>query len=393
MRRAGVLLAVLLVGGLTLWGLLRTPVDRCPVVRVVRVEEGAFVREVEGSLSLEGEVETLAFSRSGTVGRVRVGEGSKVESGQVLVELDLQREEQDLAVTRFRIKHLQDRLLLQDAQAQANLDKLKEQLRQAQAKLELNRRLLQAGVIPVLEVQSTEAEVNSLRRQINLQKLEAQNTRQELELELKNLQTQLSAIEASIRAGFLVAPTSGTILEVSLRAGQAAQGQVRLLKTSSLYAKCKVVEAEALEIRIGMPVRLELDALGNQVFRGKVARIGMVAEGQGSAYLTIFVDLQAPMPANLRPGLTGSCQIQTLSLHKALLVPLEALVEEGASSWVVAVNPNDQKTQRVELHVLARNATHAAVEGLTPGLILVEASTENVAEGNCVQYLKHPNIP
>jgi len=111
--------------------------------------------ELYYSGTLEATTANLAFQISGRVKEVLVDEGAAVENGQLLAVLH------------------PEEFLAQRDQAQANLTKLEENLKQVQTLLELNRQTLPA------EVERSEAAVRALQAQVA--EFESGYRRQEVE--------------------------------------------------------------------------------------------------------------------------------------------------------------------------------------------------------------------
>jgi multidrug efflux pump subunit AcrA (membrane-fusion protein) len=121
-----------------------------------------------------------------------------------------------------------------------------------------------------------------------------------------------------------------------------------------------------------------------------VDRLGVQAEvagSGGSAVLPVFIRfLDEKAEALARPGLTVTARITTLRLPSALKVPLETLVEDGGKTFVWQVDETTRTVRKQPIVVRARNLTHAAVEGLAPGSILVSLPPDTLKEGQKVSY-------
>ncbi|PZA07953.1 MULTISPECIES: efflux RND transporter periplasmic adaptor subunit [unclassified Meiothermus] len=399
MRRWALPLIILLSLGLTLFGLLRPRPDPGTPVTVREVTQGRFAREVSGSALVEAETYTLNFSRSGRVARVGVREGEAVQAGQVLAELEISRERGDLAAAQAQLFALQARLQASRAEAEATRENLRRQLEGAREQLALTRRLFAAGAASRIEVDNQSRQVAQLEGQLESALAQAKAAQRDLQAQLEAQQAQIQSLQRAIAEAQLRAPVAGIVTEVGIKAGESSQslsgasasapaGGIRIVRDGSMRVRVRLPEAQALEVRPGMPARVELDALPGQPLVAKVERLSSVAEVQGqggSAVLPVFLRFTEGAQA-VKPGFTGTARVIVLSLPQATLIPLETLVEEGDRSFVWLVDPKTQTVQRRPVTVRARNLTQAAVEGVSPGALVVSLPPQTLKDGARVRY-------
>ncbi len=394
-----VLLALSL--GLTLFGLLRPRAEQGLSVSVVRVERGAFVREIRANGTVEARVYTLTFSRPGRVAEVRVKEGQAVQAGQVLAVLETTNEAAQLRSARENLRALLARSQAQEAEFVSSRTRLQNQLQEARRNLGLLQDLLAAGGVAVNEVRQVERQVKDLEAQLTSLLQNRASAQRELQAQLQARQNEVAALERTIAQSTLRAPVVGVVSSVGFLAGveTTAPGgsgtslnapAIRLVEAGSLRVQARLSEAEIPFVRPGQPVRIELDAAPEQPLQGKVERLGVQAEvagGGGSAVLPVFIRfLDAQAEAVARPGLTATARITTLRLPDALKIPLEALVEAEGARFVWVVDSQSRTVRKQPIVLKARNLTQAAVEGLAEDSLLVSLPPETLKEGTKVSY-------
>jgi HlyD family secretion protein len=104
-------------------------------------------------------------------------------------------------------------------------------------------------------------------------------------------------------------------------------------------AEVKVAEAEILNVRVGQPATVTLEALPGHTFAGEVVEVGasalpLVGSGAAAREFKVKVRVKDPppyggRPEGLRPGLTGDAEILVGEAKDALAVPLQAVVLRG----------------------------------------------------------------
>ena len=146
---------------------------------------------------------------------------------------------------------------------------------------------------------------------------------------------------------------------------------------SQMRVRLNLNELDVAKVRVGMPVEVRVDALPNRLFRGVVKRIAPAAlqPASGSNPLasaasvvkfTVEVYLQQTDQA-LRPGMTARGRILIATRANALILPLEALGQEGERYYVLKLNLNARdpqgkpKREKVYVQVGLHSASHAEI--------------------------------
>ncbi|WP_299428268.1 efflux RND transporter periplasmic adaptor subunit [uncultured Meiothermus sp.] len=393
MRRWIWIVLVALSLGLTIFGLMRPRGEQGLSVNVVRAERGEFVREARATGVVEARLYALTFPRPGRVAEVRVQEGQTVQAGQLLAVLETPNEELQLRAARETLSALRVRASAQDGEFRTNQTRLQNQLGEARRNLSLTQRLLQVGSASQNEVSQLIRQVADLESQLASLSQTRASTQRDLQAQIEARQTEIAGLERTIAQSSLRAPVAGSISSVGFLVGvetTATGAAIRLMEAGSLRVQVRLLEADIPGVRPGQPVTLELDAAPNQPLQGKVDRLGVQAEvagAGGSALLPVFIRfLDARAEAVARPSLTITARITTLRLPNALKVPLETLVEEPGRQSVWVVDETTRTVRKQPVTPKARNLTHAAVEGIADGSLLVSLPPEALEEGGKVSY-------
>jgi HlyD family secretion protein len=113
---------------------------------------------------------------------------------------------------------------------------------------------------------------------------------------------------------------------------------------SVITAEVKVDETDIVNVKMGQPAEVTIDAIPNQTFKGEVSEIGNNAVVRSTGVSTsqqtiasqeakdfkVVVTLTDP-PANLRPGLSTTAKITTATRSAVLSIPIQALTVRLAS--------------------------------------------------------------
>ena len=108
---------------------------------------------------------------------------------------------------------------------------------------------------------------------------------------------------------------------------------------SVITAEVKVDETDIVNVKLGQPAEVTIDALPNKTFKGRVTEIGQAAVSRSTGQTTttttastteeakdfkVVVTLDNP-PPGLRPGLSTTAKITTATRQNAVTIPIQAL--------------------------------------------------------------------
>ena len=143
------------------------------------------------------------------------------------------------------------------------------------------------------------------------------------------------------------APYDGVVTNLPVREGESvvigiqnALGStlLTLADMSVITAEVKVDETDIVNVRVGQPAEVTIDAIPKKVFHGTVSEIGDNAIVRSTGVATsqqastseeakdfkVVVTLSDP-PEDLRPGLSTTAKITTASRNGVLTIPIQAL--------------------------------------------------------------------
>lgn len=310
--------------------------DAVPV-EVAKAERRAIAASYANTATLEPRAESQVVAKtSGVALAVLVEEGQQVKAGQALVRLD------------------PDRARLAVSQAEAQMMKLENNYARAQ--------------------------------KLVTQQMISANDLDEIRFNLANARAQYNSAKLELSYTTVIAPISGVIASRSIKAGNFVQINspiFRIVDSGRLEATLNVPEREIAKIKPGQAVELVADALPGQRFTGTVDRVSPVVDtGTGTfRVVTAFVG-----DGQLQPGMFSRLSINYDQRADALVVPRNALLEDGGAPAVFVIR--DNKAVRTALKLGYDDAGLVEVrEGLKQGDAVVIAGKAALREGSAVQVI------
>jgi HlyD family secretion protein len=342
---------------------------------VVKVQTGKVQRQDLSSIvTASGEVkpvkENLANVNANTFGRVDeilIKEGDTVKKGQLLLKTEsvqqvAQEEAQAAAVKNAQadIEGMQATVQstaasLKSAQAdlqtaQANFQRAKDDYARGQQLLEDN--LIARNVYDqrLNDYKVAQANVDAAQARVAQQKANNQQAVFNLDMaraRLAQAKANLIGAQDLRRKTEYYSPLTGIVTSLPVHVGENVVPGIQNTVGSLLYqvsdlaimtAEVKVDETDIINVKLGQPADVLIDAVPNKTFKAKVTEIGQSAVGRTSGQTSgtssttaeeakdfnVVVTLSDP-PPTLRPGLSATAKITTATRQNAVTIPIQAL--------------------------------------------------------------------
>ncbi|GAB4267996.1 MAG: multidrug efflux RND transporter periplasmic adaptor MexH [Deferrisomatales bacterium] len=308
-----------LVGGLAAWIAYVSRPNPVPVA-LAQVDRGPVEATVANTRA--GTVEACRRARmspiaAGRIRRLPAPEGSRVEAGQVLLELW----NDDLAAALTLAQR-------EAGAARARADEACVLAAEARREAERLRGLRARGVASEQETDRAESEATARRAACRAARASA---------EVSAAQVQVA--RANLERTILRAPFAGTVAEINGEVGEFVTPSpvgvptppaVDLVDDRCLYVSAPIDEVDAPAIRAGMAARIALDAFPGRSFPGRVRRVASYVLDVEKQARTVDIEVdfaRAQDTAALLPGYSADVEVVLDARPEALRVPTEAVLE------------------------------------------------------------------
>ncbi|MBN2146560.1 MAG: efflux RND transporter periplasmic adaptor subunit [Anaerolineales bacterium] len=270
---------------------------------------------------------------------------------------------------------------------------------QAKAQLEAAEEAVQAALINVNWCKNPYSEEEKAEgdAQVNLAQVELLAAQAEVEswqnypdpIDVAVAEAQLSSAQAKLAEAQetqpvleLVAPISGTVLEINATVGEdvGTAAIVTIANLSEPMLQVYLDETDFDKAIVGYDAEVVFDAYPDDLFTGKVVQVNpSLSSTQGGSLVTLYVQLDPltiDQPQRLPLGMSATVDVIAGSATNAVLVPVEALRDLGDGSYAVFVVENDQPVLRV-VTIGINDLTYVEI---TSGLEAGEVVTTGIVE-------------
>ena len=348
-----IVLAVLVVAGLVTGFVIKQQSGYTKVLtaKIVRQDLSTIV-------SGTGQIRPKTFVNVGATsfGRIThlyVKEGDHVKRGQVIATVESVQPEANVEAQKAQIDSAKTDVasyVAAENTAAANLQHAKADLEQKKLDWDRAQGLFQAGILAKQDFDAKKAafdtdmaSVAQAEAQVAQAKAQTDSARGKVNNAVATLRFNQDALNKTVS----IAPFDGLVTNLPVREGetvvvgiQNAEGStlMTIADMSVVTAEVKVDETDIVNVKIGQPAEVTIDALPGKTFAGHVTLVGDQALLRSSGVSTsqstsgteeakdfkVVVTLDKPSD-ELRPGLSTTAKITTAHKNSVVSLPIQAL--------------------------------------------------------------------
>jgi len=335
----------MLAGGCAEEAAERIELARPVVVAPVALATLADRIEATGELRAKDHA-TIASEVPGRITELAVEEGQAVEAGQLLVAIDPQKRELEVADARARL-----------AETKASLE-------------ELTRNLARAEKLHAQAIASDQA-LDKARTELASARSRVEAARAGLGVAERALQ------DANVRA-----PFAGVVAQREVSRGeyvQVGQALLDVVALDPIEVEFSLAERDSARVRDGLEVAVRVAPYPDEIFRGTVSVISPTIDRKTR---TLRVKaLIGNEDGRLRPGLFATTDLGISQREGVLVVPEKAVLLR-AEGEIVFVATDDDRAKRVSIETGTRHDRRIEVtRGLEAGQLVIVRGHAALADG------------
>ncbi len=288
---------------------------------------------------VKSEVEVnITAQRTGRITDLYFDEGDMVEAGTLLAKLDT-------------------------SGVMANLRKAEADLRQVEVNLSGTEMEYRRKEALYREHLLTRQQFDDVQTRLLLAKAAVESARASRDI-----------VRLQYNHSFIKTPVSGVVAERPVEVGDtAAAGQkiASIVDPNALYISAPIDEADVDSLAPGQEVKITMDAYLGESFYGKVIKISPIVTGARQETRTFQVKISMPEEdITLKPGMSADIEIITGEAKDTLIVPSQAVIDEGTGQIVYVIEGGRAKRRNVKTGLFNWNFTEIK-EGLTEGEMVI----------------------
>ncbi|MBZ5719304.1 MAG: efflux RND transporter periplasmic adaptor subunit [Acidobacteriia bacterium] len=326
---------------------------------VATVQTGKSQRmDLASVVSASGEIKPKTYvnigaNAFGKITKLYVKEGDRVKKGQLLAQLENVQSAADVNATQAALEAAQTDAVAADAgwkTAVADLNRAKADADRMKLDWDRAQGLYQEALIAKSEYDSRKnawesADAGLAQAQARIAQAKAQ--KESADRRITQTRANLTRVSDVLQKTTYAAPFDGMITNLPVREGETVVIGIQnspgstlmsIADMSVITAEVRVDETDIVNVKLGQPAEVTIDAIPKKIFKGVVTEIGNNAIVRSTGMATsqqttasqeakdfkVVVTLQDP-PDNLRPGLSTTAKVTTATRSNALTIPIQAL--------------------------------------------------------------------
>jgi len=326
---------------------------------VVTVQTGkAQKQSLSSVVSASGEIKPKTYvnigaNAFGKIVRLHVKEGDRVKKGQVLAQLENVQSSADVNAMKASLQAAETDYVASDAglqTSQADLNRAKADAEHARLDWARAQGLFKDALIAKQEYDAKKMAWESSEaglKQAEARVAQAKAQKDSAEKHISQSKANLTRVSDVLQKTIYAAPYDGVVTNLPVREGetvvmgiQNAPGStlMTIADMSVITAEVKVDETDIVNVRMGQPAEVTIDAIPHKTFHGTVTEIGnnaivrstgvstsqATSTSQEAKDFKVVITLSDP-PEDLRPGLSTTAKITTATRSNVLSIPIQAL--------------------------------------------------------------------
>ena len=298
-------------------------------VRIEPVRQESVKRAVDvvGTLAPVDQV-TISSEADGKVSRILADLGDRVKAGQVLIQIDNEKQQYTLEQQQAALARALAQYGASDPEHLPEIERTPDAMRASsdlvQATQAFNRatELFKRNLISQQALDDAEATLHSKRAIYNSALQSGKNLRASIQAS----QAAMKLADRQLRDTQIRAPFDGFVEKRLVNQGELVKTQtpvIAIVRLDPLKVTAEIPEKMAPWIKTGETVQLQVDAYQGRTFNGRVSRISPAVTSSTRAFP--FEALVANADAALKPGTFARVHIESSKIDSVLTLPYASL--------------------------------------------------------------------
>jgi RND family efflux transporter MFP subunit len=364
----------------------KTPAEQPRAAAVVAVARG----NLASSLSVAGQFQPyqqvdLHAKVSGYIRWIKVDIGDRVHQGEVLAVLEVPELQDQVEGAEAEVRHSQSDITRAQSEV-VSTESTYSALHAEYTRLEEASKE-RPGLIAEQELDDARAKDQQAAAQVGVAKASLDAMQQQLGIS----RATRSRLETLSRYEQIIAPFTGVVTNryadtgSLIQAGQDSNTQtlpvVQVAESDLLRLRMPVPEGDVPYIQIGGEVQVKVNATG-RTFAGKIVRFSRALDTNTRTMLT---EVDVPNhDLSLNPGMYAETTIQLQRKNDALILPAQAVVQNGDQSYVLVVDAANHIEKRNVILGIQTSDRVEITSGLQAGDNVIAAGQTGYQPGEVV---------
>ena len=385
----------LILSGLIVIGIITLIAIKGPLapvtVQSTRLTQGLLKPALFGVGTVEARRSySIGPTRTGTLKQLLVDHGDRVQAGQLLGEMDpvdLTDRLQSAQLSVEKYEHLV-------VAAQARVDEAKSRAAQARDEDLRYRDLVKKKQVSHEAAEAKATDAIAATDQVHAAEAELEGTRHDLQRQ----QSDLKALQAQIDELKLISPVTGLVTAREVEPGSLVVSGtpiLRLIDQNTLWVRTRIEQRGSTQLASGLPAEIFLRSQPDKAYKGKVARIELIADSLTEerwvdvAFDQASTNGASKIPDGLAIGMLANVSIHLPAIEHAQWLPAAALQSHQRQSGVWLIRDNRAHFTTVKTGIRTLDGKIQILSGINTADEVVIYTGKPLHEGQRLKVSNH----
>lgn len=238
------------------------------------------------------------------------------------------------------------------------------------------------------ELQVAESKYNSLQHQLEQMKEgPEQENIQVGEAQLQQAQVTYNTALAKVKDLSIASPLSGLITDIQVEEGEFVNPGMPLATIHNIeqvYVQVQIPESIYLSLKQGEQVQVNIPSV-NHTYSGSMMELNPHADPRSKLFsVKILINNEKKL---LKPGMTAEAHIPIVNKSKALIIPVDTIINDKGQSVVYIIEDQLAKKRNIQTGIRT-NTNIEVLSGLQLGEQIIGDGVEFVRDGDQVQVVE-----
>lgn len=279
-------------------------------------------------------------------------------------------------------------LELQNANQKAQVAAMKAQIEMNKAAADAAKSQKENAAIEQQRYDTLIAKGYATRQEVDAKRTTSRTASSDYDKALASIdyaEAQLKVAQATLTDYMFYAPFDGIVLDdFDMVVGKQITKDTNIMRIANIdqmKASISVPELQLKNLKENMQVQILCDALPNETFTGTIAVVNdFVDISTHTVQADVIIDNKA-IAYKLKPGMFARCFVVEQNVTKSLVVPTEAVRNDGTILLV-----KDNKVEEVKVTIELSQEKETAISGIQEGDIVVIGGGSKLKTGDKVTY-------
>lgn len=307
------------------------PGDKPAEVRIEKARIGTLSRMISAPGQIEPRTNVkISAQVSARIIALPFRENDPVKQGDVIVRLDSRDLQALLDVQKASLKGEQARL--EGAQASKT---------RAESELARVKKLVATGDLSARDLEQAE---NDFTQTVSMLR--------QTEHSIERAGAEIVRTEKDLENTVIASPLDGTITVLNAEVGELvvvgtlnSPGSVimEIANLADMVLKARVDESNIVPVEQGQPAKVFINAYGEREFKGMVERVELQRklDRDSTGFFEVWIPIELAKGETLRSGLTANTDIMVETVHDALVVPSQAVLDRKTDDLPKKITENN----------------------------------------------------